>query len=369
MSARDGDAPFRALCAAGAAWLGHPSPGWPETVDWRRSARLARVHNLGPLLHRLAEERRLPVAEIPPEVLAAWEAAYYRNYLFNQRALELLDRLCRAARAGSLPVAVFKGPATLARVYRDPALRVMVDLDLLVRRRDLEPLTRIAAGLGFRARADPHPIHATAVHPGLGLGLELHFDLYDFLLRRAELAERILSSPVELAIEEHRFPAAPHGLALVLEVAHLVQHDFELGLRNWLDLAALLRDAGAADRELLREALAIHGIAEELLLAIEITDSLFALPSPAAASPSGYPPAERRRLIRRLTRLEQPADRGALQELARRRGPAAKLAYLGRRLLPTGSRWRALRVYRSAPLALAAIGRQTLRAGARELAR
>lgn len=371
MSAPGGPA-FRALCAAAASWL-EPAraPSWTG-VDWQEVARLGRVHNLGPLLHRLAGDQKLPRQRIPEAVLAGWEAAYYRNLLFNARALELLARLIEAARAEGRAFVVFKGPATVARVYRDPALRVMVDLDLIVRRGDLEPLRRLAGELGFTAAGANHPLHVVASHPGLGLGLELHFALYDFLLRREELLDRLLSERLELEVDGIGLPAAGWELAVLLEVAHLVQDDLLSDLRRWLDLAGVLGAAPAQSGwAALEAALATHGLLPELRLAVEVLEALFGRP-PALVPfyrPSGFPAAVRDQVLGRIARLDRGAARPALLELAHRRGIVDRVTYLGRRLLPTGSRWRALKAERSTGAALRSLGRQTRASAVRELAR
>ncbi len=364
---------FRTLLAACRRWL-EPAPGVGDetATDWRRAGRLAFFHGLEPLLHRLAGQGSLAAGRIPADVLATWEAAHYRNLLFNLRAMETLERLVAAARDQRFAFVAFKGPTTMVRAYGDPALRVMVDLDLLLDRGDLEKLGRIAGRLGFVSSGSNHPVHDVATNPETGLALELHFDLYDFVRRRDELIERVLVERLELRLDGTAFPAPPPELALVLEIAHLVSHDFRVSLRNWLDLAALLsRASGSLDWPALHEALRTHGLLPEFLLALEVAAELFAL-APAGvpfARPSGYSARARARVIERVAAFDQGFERPALQQLANRRGVGGKISYLRRRLLPTAGRWRALTARRGAGPALAALSRESIRSAVRELAR
>ncbi len=365
---------FRALLDACRRWLGlgaHPEA--PAEVDWRQAGRLGFFHNLDPLLYRLVEQRLLPASEIPSIVLATWESAHYRNFLFNSRAIEILERLAGEARRASTAFVVFKGPATLARAYGDPALRIMVDLDLLLLRQDLETLSRITNRLGFIASGRDHLLHTVTRNPELDLDLELHFDIYDFLLRRGELVERAVTERVELQLDGRLFPAAPPELALVLDVAHLVNDDFKVDLRRWLDLAALLSQArGTVDWQGLHAALRDHGVLPEFLLAVEVTSELFALGPETVPffRASGYSEQSRARVIEQVARLDRGSRRPALQELAYRSGVGAKISYLRRRLLPTGSRLRALApAGQGTGAALMALHRQAMQTAARELSR
>ena len=372
MSALD-RAELGVLLEACRRWLEiRPGGEIPGQLDWRRVGRLGFFHNLEPLLYRLAEQGRLPGTEIPAEVLATWESAHYRNFLFNSRALELLERLAGDAADAGMDCVAFKGPVTLTRAYGDAALRVMVDLDLLLRRSDLEGLGTLAGRLGFATSGRDHTMHAILTHAEAGLGMELHFDIYDFLLRRDELVERVLRERVMLRLDGRSFPAPPPELALVLETAHLVQDDFRVDLRHWLDLAALLSKAPADfDWQALETALRGHGVLPELLLALEVTAELFGLPPTTVPffRPSGYPRRARRRVVEGLARIDRGRERPALQELAYRSGIGAKLSYLGHRLLPTGGRLRALAPGRGIGAALATFSRQSARTAARELGR
>ena len=76
--------------------------------------------------------------------------------------------------------------------YDRPGL-LMVDLDLLCRQADLAALAESAMALGFRAVGENSTYHLAFQHPGLGAGLEFHFDLYEALAERREFVEEVFA--------------------------------------------------------------------------------------------------------------------------------------------------------------------------------
>ncbi|MER3458636.1 MAG: hypothetical protein C4309_08450, partial [Chloroflexota bacterium] len=54
-----------------------------------------------------------------------------------------------ALEAASIPAIVLKGPALALTIYPDPALRVIGDLDLLVRREQVEQAMAALHSLGY----------------------------------------------------------------------------------------------------------------------------------------------------------------------------------------------------------------------------
>ncbi len=339
---------MRAVCldwllAACCVWLGRESPRREAGagLDWAVVERLAYIHNLEPLLHALARDGGLPPGEPPAALGERWERAYFQNYRFNARLLRALDRFLVRSRALGLPLVVFKGPVTAARAWGDPALRVMHDVDLLCRESDLEALCRIARDLGFVGAGETAVYHLALTSEELGLGIELHFDLYDFLHGGADLLQSILEQPVTVELEGIRLPAAATETAVLLEVAHLVNHDLQVNLKPWLDLAALVARA-PLDRTALRRLAARHDLLRELDLTIGMTAQLFRLPANREASPMAVPLPLANQVRDFLLRLDLDYRQPPLAEAAARSHPRARLRYLRRLLFPRLSHLRAL---------------------------
>jgi Uncharacterised nucleotidyltransferase len=105
-----------------------------------------------PLRARLAELR----APVDPQAVALLRqltlAAAAQSTLVIQHTGAVLDRLDEAG----VDYVAFKGVALIAGLYRDPAARMISDLDVLVAQSDLEAVDVAASSAGFRRR----PVYA-----------------------------------------------------------------------------------------------------------------------------------------------------------------------------------------------------------------
>ena len=84
---------------------------------------------------------------------------------------------------GIQPV-VLKGLALIARFYRDPGLRPMADVDVLVRPTDIERASELAAGLGWHPRHRLTPAflrvkHAAPFDHHMGVACDIHWRVFE----------------------------------------------------------------------------------------------------------------------------------------------------------------------------------------------
>lgn len=326
-----GEAPLLPVDAAEAdaltaAVLGHGLAAWclPAAHDWP-----------GESASRLAQA----VAD-----------ARLRSSLQQERVGAIRDRLA----AAGLPTLPLKGVALVPRVYADPALRPMIDLDLFVCG-DLETAARVLEAEGYLrgVRAE----HALVLHGPGGFELELH----DALAAPARFHR---ASPHAWLARGHRDgdgrPAAASADLLVQLAVHAAfQHGLVLRLGQWLDFRALLEREPplvAAAIDAAREARATG----ELYAALRAAEALVAAPAApllAALAPLATP-SLRRHIARRL------ADPAGL--LVPRQPPLAQ----ARLALAAGRRVALLRATLRPPgLALAAVPARAASLLARAFAR
>jgi Uncharacterised nucleotidyltransferase len=119
--------------------------------QWDRALELAAWHRLAPLLYR----HLLGPAECPPDVLAVLERAYLANAARNLRIRASLDQISATLAGQAIPALPLKGAALIGSVYPDPAVREMVDVDILVPADRLAPAHEAIAALGFRRATAP----------------------------------------------------------------------------------------------------------------------------------------------------------------------------------------------------------------------
>ena len=333
------------------AQIGGDDHDW-NSRDWSAIGDAARHHNLEPLLFDLVDRG---VVTAPAGTREIWEAQYYRNQIFNHSLFEILGALLAAAAGKAVRIIALKGPVSIARRLGDPGLRVMVDMDLLCRQADLAVLAEIAIGLGFRAVGENSIYHLAFQHPGRGIGLEFHFDLYEVLAERHKFIEEVTSGAERLDVDSVSILAPPVPAEIVLQLAHLLNHDYRVDLRHWFDFALALTaftEAKSRDGEFHRELLRLLRLTDlepEYLEASAIVSGLFGV---------DLGPRARRREPASLAGIEAGLldlrdDRALLAGARVHARWWARARYAARLLAPSPRRWRALAVAEGSGIGMA----------------
>lgn len=74
---------------------------------------------------------------------------YYENLARNLTLFQELRRILQALNNGRIKVMVLKGASLAETVYKNPVLRPMSDLDLLIREKNLGEVERKLLDLGY----------------------------------------------------------------------------------------------------------------------------------------------------------------------------------------------------------------------------
>jgi len=233
--------------------------GGPDTASdppWRDDPEgflaLVERERVGPLLHRALASADLVPASIRNALVDSYRATALRNLV----RLHYLGE-CLASLAGAgIEVVVLKGAALAEAVYGNIALRPMVDIDLLVRRDDVEQTCAVLGGLGFfpgREETQPGVLIENenelllSRHRGLLRDdIDLHWSLIDSPFYQEQLAMRWFweSARHRDFGDARALTLGPEALLLHL-CAHLALHHGGSGLLWWNDIAELLRLEGA----------------------------------------------------------------------------------------------------------------------------
>lgn len=202
------------------AEAGHASWNWRD-FTWE-----ARAQRVAPLLYLTLQDRHI----LPREV----ESAFREDYLFTaQRNLLLLHELAAVARHlgdNRIDCIALKGAALAQAVYHNPALRPMIDLDLLVRRDSVPRALDLLQNAGYMAHArEPQPgtgvtyeNQLTLIKPGhMRTVLELHWGLLDSpYYQRSISAEWLWETACPLQIHD----ASALMLGPTAQLMHLCAH-------------------------------------------------------------------------------------------------------------------------------------------------
>lgn len=130
--------------------------------EWHLLFAEATAQGMAPIVYHLSAISGALAAA--PQAIAAIFAASYTRALVSVRRLELqLEEILRAFAAHERDILVLKGPPLVRRLYSDPALRPIGDLDLLARYGDVPRAIDTLTSLGYHALpgyGDPHDFHA-----------------------------------------------------------------------------------------------------------------------------------------------------------------------------------------------------------------
>ena len=114
--------------------------------------------------------------------------ALKERYLFtwseNQRFYHGVLPLLRAFEQAGIDAVVLKGLALIARFYRDPGLRPMADVDVLVPPSDVERASELAVSLGWHPRYRLTPAFLRVKHAGpfdhrTGVACDIHWRVFE----------------------------------------------------------------------------------------------------------------------------------------------------------------------------------------------
>lgn len=280
-----------------------------ETAPWpngggERLARLVLVrshhHGVQPLLHDREDE----TSSWPAAMRAEMRAQSLARAMWELRHQETLGQVLAALGKGGIHPVLIKGSALAYSLYRDPALRVRGDTDLIIEADRMEDADRILTALGLArdigaegevvsyhssyTRAAPdRTSHTIEVHSRLGISR-----LLSSLLPHGELLANAVSLP-RLAPG-----AVGHGLedALFVTALHRASHRHKAFYSDgkayyssdrmiWLydiDLIARHLDASGWDRLVARAW--NKNLVRVVREALEAAREVFATPVPAPVS-------------------------------------------------------------------------------------
>jgi len=225
------------LCAAGVSDPQDVADLAP--TDWARLLVMARRHRLGPLLYsRLAAD---PAAAGVPKPFAEAIAANFDKHA--RRAVELqaeVSRIQRIMRENEIPAVFLRGAFLAFHVYRQPGLRPMRDLDVLVPEEQATEASHALRTSILRRPGRP------AEQPMLRIDVEFHTRLADQSRRHDPAFDpgtwnRLIS---RVLAEEEIWYLAPED-----QLLHLVLHTLQDDRRNshpivFTDIAQLLAQTG-----------------------------------------------------------------------------------------------------------------------------
>jgi hypothetical protein len=257
-------------------------------VDWERFTSLALRHGVMPLVYRRLRESS--ASSVPTSLMIRLAELYRQNAARNLYLTgEMLRALDALEDAGVEPIP-YKGPALACEAYGDTALRQFVDLDILVRPRDVWKASTALEHAGLSAHFTLRGAREEAAflklsyvqlftRPGDGLAVELHWGVAPRFFNFPFRIERLWESGARLTVAGRSVRAiVPEFLTMLL----CVHGNKDLWARlEWVSaIDALLTREPQLDLETILNEANVHGATRVLLLGLALAKDLLKTPLP-----------------------------------------------------------------------------------------
>jgi hypothetical protein len=162
-------------------------------MDWGLVLETTRAQRVAALCYPALQE--LAGGEAPADVMAAFRAEAMTTTARNLRLIARLTGITGRAEAEELALVPYKGAVLGEMAYGNPGLREFVDLDFILRHRDLGAAWKLLEALGYEAR-NPELTAPGAAVPGEYVFLSAEKDLLVEL--HTELTLRHFPTPPDL---------------------------------------------------------------------------------------------------------------------------------------------------------------------------
>jgi hypothetical protein len=264
-----------------------------EGLKWDKFMQLVNYHQVLPIVYHNLQKHAAD--KIPPHTLGRLKNRGKKQKLHSMRLTAELIRIVKLCREQGIEVICLKGPVLSLQLYRDIALRHIIDIDLLVKQGDIEKVHHLLVDSGYVAihpelfsstlhwrvfKKSKH--HIPYHHKKKSIHLEIHFRLFKnfHVFPNRELnAWNNPQSFVYAGVKLNTLAAIDNILFLFV---HASIHKWHL--LKWLtDMARLCHSQPIDWEKLLRRAVEV-GLERPVLQGMLLLNYLFAVPLPGIFS-------------------------------------------------------------------------------------
>ncbi len=230
------------LQLTGRALFNTPTDFDPAAADWSALYQEATIQAV-PLLiwDTLTNGER---ATIPENIASRWEQDSFRFLMRNERILYEQEQVLKLLEDSGIPCVILKGSSSAAN-YPRPSLRIMGDIDLLVKPEQQMEAVRLLQANGYGDILDEtHCCHMT-IHKG-DVRVEVHKEPNGLFLDHDEESLEKIRVFFHDTVDRRRFadgiPVASDDQQAMVLILHKLEHFLTsgLGLRQMCDWAVFV---------------------------------------------------------------------------------------------------------------------------------
>lgn len=156
-----------------------------KKLDWQKVLTLARQNDIATLFyHNFKKTGQEDL--IPPKIRQEFEKSYFGINFQNICYFEELKRILLLFSNSGIEVIILKGMALTNKIYGNAALRPMADIDILVKKQDIDQVEKLLTSSGYMINKsrlqkewyrENHHHLAPFYNPNKGICIEVHYDL------------------------------------------------------------------------------------------------------------------------------------------------------------------------------------------------
>lgn len=214
-----------------------------ENIEWDQIYKISSRHNVHVLIYPIMKKLDYPQRGLPQLLMSRWETQVYISGLFQFRQEENINRVLKEFDKRDIKVILYRG-LVLKDLYPYPELRIMGDIDIVVKINDLPQCEQILIKLGYNEIDRGSRLVEYSNQEGIRI--ELHNRILHIPeIREFKYMEDILWENTEIidynGMKEYAFKPT-YNLAML--VLHVYKHYISegVGLRQLCDIVLVIEN-------------------------------------------------------------------------------------------------------------------------------
>ena len=220
-----------------------------SSINWNKIVEISRDHKILPLLYYTLDKLGL-LNGIPQTVLITLKNHYYSNLLRNLLFEKEIFIIIKRAGKEHVNIIPFKGFSLICAIYHNVGIRIISDVDILIRHPELQKLLNILTQLGYRRFSEGEDnlspeeslhmaIFSKMLTPDLSLIIEIHGALSYSRPNKIRIPHLWERACKENSSGQEMLRLSPEDEFLSL-VLHLRRHLRHITLKFIIDIAELV---------------------------------------------------------------------------------------------------------------------------------